>query len=47
MRHHFCRPQAMFNKGSLFYSHCGAFGLALAVTAPPLLSDIIDRSARR
>jgi hypothetical protein len=24
MRHHFRRPQAMFNKGSLFYSHCGA-----------------------
>jgi hypothetical protein len=22
MRHHFRRPQAMFNKGSLFYSHC-------------------------
>jgi hypothetical protein len=25
MRHHFCRPQAMFNKGSLFYSHCGSY----------------------
>jgi hypothetical protein len=23
MRHHFRHPQAMFNKGSLFYSHCG------------------------
>jgi hypothetical protein len=23
MRHHFRRPQAMLNKGSLFYSHCG------------------------
>jgi hypothetical protein len=23
MRHHFRRPQAMFNKGSLLYSHCG------------------------
>jgi hypothetical protein len=23
MRHHFRRPQAMFNKGSLFTSHCG------------------------
>jgi hypothetical protein len=23
MRHHFRRPQAMFNKGSLFYRHCG------------------------
>jgi hypothetical protein len=22
MRHHFRHPQAMFNKGSLFYSHC-------------------------
>jgi hypothetical protein len=22
MRHHFCHTQAMFNKGSLFYSHC-------------------------
>jgi hypothetical protein len=22
MRHHFRRQQAMFNKGSLFYSHC-------------------------
>jgi hypothetical protein len=22
MRHHFRRPQAIFNKGSLFYSHC-------------------------
>jgi hypothetical protein len=22
MRQHFRRPQAMFNKGSLFYSHC-------------------------
>jgi hypothetical protein len=23
MRHHIRHPQAMFNKGSLFYSHCG------------------------
>jgi hypothetical protein len=22
MRHHFRRPKAIFNKGSLFYSHC-------------------------
>jgi hypothetical protein len=22
MRHHFRHPQAMFNKGSLFYNHC-------------------------
>jgi hypothetical protein len=22
MRHHFRHPQAMFNMGSLFYSHC-------------------------
>jgi hypothetical protein len=26
MRHHFRRPQAMFNKGSLFYSHCANSG---------------------
>jgi hypothetical protein len=24
MRHHFRRPQAMFIKTSLFYSHCGS-----------------------
>jgi hypothetical protein len=28
MRHHFRHPQAMFNKGSLFYSHCGPALLA-------------------
>jgi hypothetical protein len=27
MRHHFRRPQAMFNKGSLLYSHCDTIGL--------------------
>jgi hypothetical protein len=27
MRHHFRHPQAMFNKGSLFYSHCVITGL--------------------
>jgi hypothetical protein len=30
MRHHFRHPQAMFNKGSLFYSHCG-LGLPMAL----------------
>jgi hypothetical protein len=25
MRHHFRYPQAMFNKGSLFYCHCGLY----------------------
>jgi hypothetical protein len=25
MRHHFRHSQAMFNKGSLFYSHCGLY----------------------
>jgi hypothetical protein len=27
MRHHFRCPQAMFNKGSLFYNHCAQFFL--------------------
>jgi hypothetical protein len=26
MRHHFRHPQAMLNKGSLFYSHCAFDG---------------------
>jgi hypothetical protein len=26
MRRHFRHPQAMFNMGSLFYSHCGSYG---------------------
>jgi hypothetical protein len=31
MRHHFRHPQAMFNKVSLFYSHCDTFHHALGV----------------
>jgi hypothetical protein len=27
MRRHFRRPQALFNEGSLFYSHCDRAGL--------------------
>jgi hypothetical protein len=35
MRHHFRRPQAMFYKGSLFYSHCGL----LPVTSRPFRQE--------
>jgi hypothetical protein len=42
MRHHFRRPQAMFNKGSLFYIHCaadGAFHAALSPEATPFYGE--------
>jgi hypothetical protein len=40
MRHHFRHPQAMFNKGSLFYSHCGRH--ANTWLGPPSKSEMGD-----
>jgi hypothetical protein len=40
MRHHFRHPQAMFNKGSLFYSHCAYFGNFLVFSSYPHHSTI-------
>jgi hypothetical protein len=51
MRHHFRHPQAMLNKGSLFYSHCGSrlivatalgllcYALIFVVQFPPFVQN--------
>jgi hypothetical protein len=43
MRHHFRRPQAMFNKGSLFYSHCDLVLEHCSIVTVGLTTIALDR----
>jgi hypothetical protein len=46
MRHHFRHPQAMYHKGSLFYSHCGWMAGAGCMQGPHHAEGRVDPKVR-
>jgi hypothetical protein len=46
LRHHFRHPQAMFNKGSLFYSHCETSHLSSCIARKTDFYDKFELNQR-